>query len=162
VLADGAGVNALARFDRDVLAQSGVTHVFVLEGINDLGIGALFMDGPRPTTAELIAGHRQLITRAHARGLKIFASTLLPYEGTTFPGYWTPEGESIRQAFNEWLRTGKEYDAIVDFDAVIRDPENPTKMLPRFDSGDHLHPSDAGYEAMAKAFDLALLKEGFK
>jgi lysophospholipase L1-like esterase len=162
VLADGAGINALARFDRDVLAQSGVTHVFVLEGVNDLGIGALFMDGPRPTTAELIAGHRQLIARAHARGLKIMASTLLPYEGTTFPGYWTPEGEAIRQAFNEWLRTSKEYDGVVDFDAVVRDPENPTKMLPRFDSGDHLHPSDAGYEAMAKAFDLALLKEGLK
>jgi lysophospholipase L1-like esterase len=162
VLADGAGINALARFDRDVLAQSGVTHVFVLEGINDLGIGALFMDGPRPTTAELIAGHRQLIARAHAHGLKIMAATLLPYEGTTFPGYWTPEGETIRQAFNQWLRTSKEYDGVVDFDAVVRDPENPTKMLPRFDSGDHLHPSDAGYEAMAKAFDLALVKEGLK
>jgi lysophospholipase L1-like esterase len=162
VLADGAGINALARFDRDVLAQAGVTHVFVLEGINDLGIGALFMDGPRPTTAELIAGHRQLIARAHAHGLKIMASTLLPYEGTTFPGYWTPEGETIRQAFNEWLRTSKEYDGVVDFDAVIRDPANPTKMQPRFDSGDHLHPSDAGYEAMAKAFDLALVKEGLK
>ena len=162
VLADGAGINALARFDRDVLGQSGVTHVFVLEGINDLGIGALFMDGPRPTTAELIAGHRQLIARAHARGLKIFASTLLPYEGTTFPGYWTPEGETIRQAFNQWLRTGKEYDGIVDFDVVVRDPDHPTKILPRYDSGDHLHPSDAGYEAMAKAFDLALLKEGLK
>jgi lysophospholipase L1-like esterase len=162
VLADGAGINALARFDRDVLGQSGATHVFVLEGINDLGIGALFMDGPRPTAAELIAGHRQLIARAHARGLKIFASTLLPYEGTTFPGYWTPEGETIRQAFNQWLRTSKEYDGIVDFDAVVRDPDQPTKMLPRFDSGDHLHPSDAGYEAMAKAFDLALLKEGLK
>ena len=162
VLADGAGINALARFDRDVLAQSGVTHVFVLEGINDLGIGALFMDGPRPTTAELIAGHRQLIARAHARGLKIMAATLLPYEGTTFPGYWTPEGETIRQAFNQWLRTSKEYDGVVDFDAVVRDPQNPTKILPRFDSGDHLHPSDAGYEAMAKAFDLALVKEGLK
>jgi lysophospholipase L1-like esterase len=150
-------VSALARFDRDVLAQAGVTHVFVLEGINDLGIGALFMDGPRPTAPELIAGHRQLIARARARGLKIFASTLLPYEGTAFPGYWTPEGEAIRQAFNQWLRSSKEHDGIVDFDAVIRDPSQPTKMLPRFDSGDHLHPSDAGYQAMAEAFDLALL-----
>jgi lysophospholipase L1-like esterase len=162
VLMDGAGVSALARFDRDVLAQAGVTHVFVLEGINDLGIGALFMDGPRPTSAELIAGHRQLIARAHSRGLKIFAATLLPYEGTVFPGYWTPEGEKIRQAFNQWLRTSKEYDGIVDFDAVIRDPSQPTKMLPRFDSGDHLHPSDAGYKAMAESFDLALVTEGLK
>jgi lysophospholipase L1-like esterase len=162
VLADGAGVSALARFDRDVLAQSGVTHVFVLEGINDLGIGALFMDGPRPTTAELVAGHRQLITRARAKGLKIFAATLLPYEGTTIPGYWTQEGETIRQAFNEWMRTSKEYDGIVDFDAVMRDPEHPTKMLPRYDSGDHLHPSDTGYQAMAEAFDLAFVKEVVK
>jgi lysophospholipase L1-like esterase len=162
VLMDGAGVSALARFDRDVLAQAGVTHVIVLEGINDLGIGALFMDGPRPTTPELIAGHRQLIARARSRGLRIFAATLLPYEGTTFPGYWTPEGETIRQAFNQWLRTSKEYDGIVDFDAVIRDPSQPTKMLPRFDSGDHLHPSDAGYQAMAEGLDLAVIAEGLK
>ena len=162
VLADGAGVSALARFDRDVLAQPGVTHVFVLEGINDLGIGALFMDGPRPTTAQLIAGHRQLIARAHSRRLKIFAATLLPYEGTTFPGYWTSEGEAIRQAFNEWMRTSKEYDGIIDFDAVMRDSDQPTRMLAKYDSGDHLHPSDAGYQAMANAFDLALVKEGLK
>ena len=162
VLADGAGVSALARFDRDVLAQPGATHVFVLEGINDLGIGALFMDGPRPTTAQLIAGHRQLIARAHSRGLKILAATLLPYEGTTFPGYFTPEGEAIRQAFNEWIRTSKEYDGFIDFDAVMRDPAQPSKMLAKYDSGDHLHPSDAGYQAMANAFDLALVKEGLK
>jgi lysophospholipase L1-like esterase len=162
VLMDGAGVSALARFDRDVLAQAGVTHVFVLEGINDLGIGALFMDGPRPTTEQLIAGHRQLIARARARGLKIFAATLLPYEGTTFPGYFTAEGETIRQAFNQWLRTGKEYDGIVDFDAAVRDPSQPSKMLPKYDSGDHLHPSDAGYQAMAEAFDLAMIQAGLK
>jgi lysophospholipase L1-like esterase len=160
VLLDGAGVSALARFDRDVLAQSGVTHVFVLEGINDLGIGALFNDGPRPTPAELIAGHRQLIARAHAKGLKILAATLLPYEGTTIAGYFTPEGETIRQAFNQWLRTSKEYDGVIDFDAVMRDPAQPTKMLAKYDSGDHLHPSDAGYQAMANAFDLAMVKEG--
>lgn len=159
VLADGAGVNALARFDREVGAQSGVTHVFVLEGINDLGIHALFKDGPPPTADQLIAGHRQLITRAHARGLKIVASTLLPYEGTTFPGYFTPEGEKSRQAFNQWVRTTKEHDGFVDLDAVIRDPANPASMLPKYDSGDHLHPSDSGYEAMAHAIDLALLRE---
>jgi lysophospholipase L1-like esterase len=160
VLADGAGVSALARFDRDVLAQAGVTHVVVLEGINDLGIGALFKDGPRPTAAELIAGHRQLIARARARGLTILGATLLPYEGTTFPGYFTAEGEAIRQEFNTWLRTSKEYDGILDFDAVIRDPGQPSRMLAKYDSGDHLHPSDAGYQAMAEAVDLALLREG--
>lgn len=159
VLADGAGVSALARFDREVAAQSGVTHVFVLEGINDLGIHALFKDGPPPTVDQLIAGHRQLVARAHARGLQIVVSTLLPYEGTTFPGYFTPEGETSRQAFNHWVRTTKEHDGFVDLDTVIRDPANPTRMLPKYDSGDHLHPSDAGYEAMAKAIDLALLRE---
>lgn len=157
VLVDGAGVSALARFDREVLAAPGVTHVVVLEGINDLGIGALFNEATRPTVEELIAGHRQLIARARAKGLKIFASTLLPYEGTVFPGYFTPEGEAIRQAFNRWLRTSKEYDGVVDFDAVIRDPEQPTRMLAKYDSGDHLHPNDAGYKLMADAFDLALL-----
>ena len=159
VLADGAGVNALARFDRDVLAQPGVSHLFVLEGINDLGIHALFKDGPPATIQELIAGHRQLIARAHAKGLKVFAATLLPYEGTTLPGYWTAEGETVRQAFNQWMRTSKEYDGIVDFDAVMRDPAHPGRMLPRYDSGDHLHPSDAGYQAMADAVDLAWLRE---
>jgi len=159
VLADGAGVNALARFDRDVAAQSGVTHVVVLEGINDLGIHALFKDGPPPTADQLIAGHRQLIARAHARGLGIVVSTLLPYEGTTFPGYFTPEGERSRQAFNQWVRTTKDHDGFIDLDAVIRDPANPTRMLPKYDSGDHLHPSDAGYEAMAQAVDLSLLRE---
>jgi len=162
VLMDGAGVSALARLDRDVLVQPGVTHVLVLEGINDLGIAALFKDGPPPTPAELIAGHRQLIARAHARGLKIFAATLLPYEGTVIPGYFTAAGETTRQAFNQWMRTGKEYDGIIDFDAVMRDPAQPTKILPRYDSGDHLHPSDAGYQAMANAFDLALIKEGLR
>lgn len=155
VLADGAGVSALARFDRDVLAQAGVTHVFVLEGINDLGLPNLFKDGPRPTAAQLIAGHRQLIARARAKGLKIFASTLLPYEGTTFPGYFTPEGEAIRQEFNGWMRTSKEYDGVVDFDAIVRDPKQPSRILPSLDSGDHLHPSDAGYKAMADALNLA-------
>ena len=98
----------------------------------------------------------------HARGLKIFAATLLPYEGTVIPGYFTAAGETTRQAFNQWMRTGKEYDGVIDFDAVMRDPAQPTKILPRYDSGDHLHPSDAGYQAMANAFDLALIKEGLR
>jgi len=162
ILMDGAGVSALARFDRDVLVQPGVTTVFVLEGINDLGMPGLMKDGPRPTPAQLIAGHRQLIARARARGLKIYASTLLPYDGTTIPGYFTPEGETIRQAFNQWMRTSKEYDGIIDFDAVMRDPQQPSKMLAKFDSGDHLHPNDAGYQAMAAAFDLAMAKANAK
>jgi len=162
VLNEIAGPAALARFDRDVLGAPGVTHVFVLEGINDMGISSLLNDGSRPTPEQLIAGHRQLIARAHAKGLRIFASTLLPYEGTTIPGYFNEEGEKIRQAFNEWMRTSKEYDGIVDFDQVMRDPSHPARMLPQYDSGDHLHPNDAGYQAMANAFNLAFVKEGAK
>jgi lysophospholipase L1-like esterase len=160
VLNEIAGPAALARFDRDVLGAPGVTHVFVLEGINDLGISSLLNDGSRPTPEQLIAGHRQLIARAHAKGLRIFASTLLPYEGTAIPGYFNEEGEKIRQAFNEWMRTSKDYDGIVDFDQVMRDPSHQARMLPQYDSGDHLHPNDAGYQAMANAFNLAFVKEG--
>jgi lysophospholipase L1-like esterase len=158
VLNEIAGPAALARFDRDVLGAPGVTHVFVLEGINDMGISSLLNDGFRPTPEQLIAGHRQLIARAHAKGLRIFASTLLPYEGTTFPGYFNQEGEKVRMAFNEWMRTSKEYDGIVDFDQVMRDPSHPARMRPQYDSGDHLHPNDAGYQAMANAFNLAFVK----
>lgn len=153
VLNDGAGVSALARFDRDVLVQSGVTHVVVLEGINDLGMRR----NPRPTVEDLTFGHMQLIARAHARGLAIFGATLLPYEGTIFPGYYSPEGDAVRQKFNEWLRTSKAYDGVIDFDLVMRDPSHPTRMLPQYDSGDHLHPNDAGYAVMAKSVNLALL-----
>ncbi|HEY7173251.1 MAG TPA: SGNH/GDSL hydrolase family protein [Vicinamibacterales bacterium] len=160
VLNEIAGPAALARFDRDVLAAPGVTHVFVLEGINDLGISSLLNDGLRPTPEQLIAGHRQLIARAHEKGLRIFASTLLPYENTAIPGYYNEEGEKVRQAFNEWMRTAKEYDGFVDFDQVMRDPSHPAKMLEKYDSGDHLHPNDAGYQAMANAFNLAFVKEG--
>jgi lysophospholipase L1-like esterase len=156
VLTDGAGVSALARFDRDVLAQTGVTHVVVLEGINDLGITR----NPRPVVGDLITGHLQLIERAHARGLKILGATLLPYEGTIFPDYYSTEGDAVRRKFNDWLRTSKAYDGVIDFDAVVRDPAHPARMLPQYDSGDHLHPNDAGYAAMANAVNLALFKGG--
>ena len=152
VLSDGNSVSALARFDRDVLAQTGATHVIVMEGINDIGFGR---ENPSPTAEDLIAGHTQLIARAHARGLTIYGATLTPFEGAN---YWTPEGEEKRQALNEWIRTSGAYDGVIDFDEALRDPSQPTKSLPEFDSGDHLHPSDAGYEAMANAVDLALLK----
>jgi lysophospholipase L1-like esterase len=142
VLGDGAGVSALARFDRDVLMQTGVTHVIVMEGINDIGIAR---SNPSPSAADLIAGHKQLIERAHARGLKIYGATLTPYEGA---GYFSPEGEAKRQALNQWIRTSGAYDGVIDFDMITRDPAAPTKFLPAYDSGDHLHPGDAGYKAM--------------
>jgi len=150
VLGDGAGVSALARFDRDVLMQTGVTHVVVLEGINDIGIAR---NNPSPSADDLIAGHKQLIDRAHARGLKIYGATLTPYEGAA---YYTPEGEAKRQALNKWIRSSGAYDGVIDFDMITRDPAAPTKFLPAYDSGDHLHPGDAGYKAMGDAVDLAL------
>jgi lysophospholipase L1-like esterase len=152
VLGDGAGVSALARFDRDVLMQTGVTHVVVMEGINDIG-GA--RNNPSPSADDLIAGHKQLIDRAHARGLKIIGATLTPYDGAA---YCTPEGEAKRQALNDWIRTSGAYDGVIDFDKATRDPAAPKKFVATADSGDHLHPADAGYKAMADSIDLALFR----
>jgi len=152
VLGDGAGTSALSRFDKDVLMQTGVTHVVVMEGINDIGLAR---SNPTPSAADLIAGHKQLIERAHARGLKIYGATLTPYEGAA---YYSPEGEAKRQALNEWIRTSGAYDGVIDFDKATRDPAAPAKFLPAYDSGDHLHPGDAGYTAMGNAVDLALFK----
>jgi len=152
VLGDGAGVSALARFDKDVLMQTGVTHVIVMEGINDIGIARA---NPSPSADDLIAGHRQLIARARARGLKIYGATLTPYEGAA---YYSAEGEAKRKALNEWMRTSGEYDGVIDFDKVTRDPNSPGKLAAFADSGDHLHPGDAGYKAMGEAVDLALFR----
>ena len=146
------GINAQARMDRDVLTQPGATHVVFLESINDIGQAR---QNPSPSAADLIAGHKQFIARAHARGLKIYGGTLTPFEGAA---YYTLEGEAKRQAVNQWIRTSKAYDAVIDFDAVVRDPQQPTRILPLFDSGDHLHPGDAGLTAMGNAVDLALFK----
>jgi lysophospholipase L1-like esterase len=151
VLTEGnfnAGINALARFDRDVLALPGVTHVIVMEGINDIGAGNAAVD-------ELIAAHKQMVERAHERGLKIYGATLTPYEGAA---YFTQEGEAKRKALNQWIRTSGAYDAVIDFEAVVRDPSAPTKIRSEFDSGDHLHPNDAGYKAMGESIDLSLFK----
>jgi lysophospholipase L1-like esterase len=160
VLNDIFGPNAQARFDRDVLTQSGVTHVILLEGVNDLGLGnSLF---PPPVSAEeIIAGYKQLIVRAHARGLNILIGTILPFRGFEefLPGYWTAENENKRQVINEWIRTGELHDGVVDFDAALRDPTDPEVLFPLFDSGDHLHPSDEGYAAMAAEAERALLSK---
>lgn len=153
VLTDGVGPNALSRFDRDVIAQPGVTHLTIMEGINDIGAAGA---NPSPSVADLIAGHRQMIARAHARGIKVIGATLTPFEGAA---YWTPEGEAKRQALNDWIRNGKAYDDVLDFDAVLKDPMKPTKSKPEFDSGDHLHPSPAGYEAMANSIDLKIFEK---
>ncbi|QRV17719.1 SGNH/GDSL hydrolase family protein [Haloterrigena salifodinae] len=154
VLSKGAGENALARFDRDVIAQTGVTDVLLLEGINDIGAGT--GAGSETLTAEdLIDGYQQLIRRAHAKGLRIIGGTLTPMKDNP---HYTPEGEEIRQTVNEFIRTSDAFDGVVDFDEAIRDPDNPERMLPKYDSGDNLHPGDVGYEAMAEAVDLSLFR----
>jgi lysophospholipase L1-like esterase len=153
------GVNALARFDRDVLAQPGVQYVIILEGINDLGhAGTSAPESETVSAQDIIAGLRQMIDRAHERGLKIFGATLTPFKGTVFPGYFTPEKEAKRKEVNEWIRTSKAFDGIIDFEKAVRDPNDPDRILAAYDGGDHLHPSDAGYKAMAEAIDLSLFK----
>ncbi len=159
LLHNTAGPSALERFDRDVISQARARWVTVLLGINDIGfMGAPFQPpGESPVTADdIIAAHHQLIVRAHEAGLKIYGGTLTPFEGTIFPGYYTPAKEPIREAVNQWIRTSGEYDAVIDFDAALRDPSHPTRILPAYDCGDHLHPNDAGYQAMAAAVPLNL------
>ena len=156
ILHDTRGESALRRFDRDVLAQTGVTHVIVLLGINDIRNRSGDPD-EIVTAKEMIDGLRQLAVRAQARGLKIFGGTLLTFENETFnPGFYTPEGEAKRQAVNDWIRKGGAFDGVVDFEAALRDPNHPTRMLPEYDCGDHLHPSDRGYLHMGEAIDLSL------
>ena len=158
-LHDLIGPNALARFDRDVGATAGARWVILLEGINNIGIpGAFGLPAEQVSASDIINGHRQLIARAKERGLKIYGATLTPFEGTVFPGYFTAAGEAKRQAVNAWIRGSGEFDAVIDFDRVIRDPASPGRMLPAYDSGDHLHPNDAGYQAMANAIDLSLFR----
>lgn len=154
------GRAALVRFDRDVLATAGVRHLIVLIGINDIGHpGTGSIPATETVTAQdLIAGYRQLIARAHAKGIPVYGATLTPFEGTVFPGYYTPEKEAVRQAVNNWIRSSDEFDAVIDFDRAVRDPAQPTRMLPAYDSGDHLHPNDLGMQAMANAIPLELFR----
>ncbi len=155
------GINALARFDQDVLAQPGVKYLIILEGINDIGHAGSSAPASEAVTAEdLIAAQKQMIERAHEKGIQVIGCTITPFEGEANikRGYWTPEKAKVREAVNEWIRTGKAFDGIVDFDKAVRDPANPNKVKPAFDSGDQLHPSDAGYKAMGEAIGLALFQ----
>ena len=155
VLSDAAyqsGINALARFEHNVATQPGVTHVIFMEGINDIGQAR---ENPSPSAEDVIAGHKQIIELAHARGLKIYGATLTPFYGAA---YYSEVGEAKRQAVNEWIRNSKAYDGVIDFDKATRDPADAKKFLAAYDSCDHLHPSDAGYKAMADAIDLALFR----
>lgn len=151
ILHDGAGPNALARFDRDVLAQDGVRYLIVLEGINDIGwphiTGGRYA-GDAVSAEDIIGGLKQIAERAHAHGILVLGGTLTPFEGAT---YETPDGEAEREAVNQWIRTSHAFDGVLDFDKVTRDPDHPSRFLPAYDSGDHLHPGDAGYRAMGMA-----------
>ena len=169
LLADGPiaslGVSALTRFDRDALFVPGVTHIVLLEGMNDLGfpgakLGDLSLADPKDvrTAEDLVGAYRQLIARAHTRGVKVLGATLTPCEGVDIPGYYSESKEAARQAVNQWIRTSHEFDGVIDFDRVLRDPDRPSRLLPRLASEDHLHPNDRGYQAMADAIDLALFQ----
>ncbi len=167
VLNGGFGDAALTRFDRDVLATPGLGYVIVFEAINDIGISYMpKSDGPfadfmktfagAPVTADdIIAGYKQLIARAHQHGVKIYGATITPYGGAAT---FSPEGEAARQAVNAWIRTGGGFDGVLDFDAVWRDPADPSRIREGFHAGDHLHGSDAGYKALADSIDLSLFK----
>jgi lysophospholipase L1-like esterase len=152
LLADGAGISALARFDRDVLGQPGVKWLIVLEGINDIGMSTM-MGGAGVSADDLISAQKQLIARAHLHGIKAIGATLLPYGGAT---YYSEKGEAMRQAVNQWIRTSGAYDAVVDFDAKLRDAKNPSQLNAAYYINDHLHPNDAGYRLMADTIDLSL------
>ena len=155
------GQSLLTRFDRDVLAQAGVRHVIVFIGLNDIaGPGAFYPASEAITVDDLIAGFRQLIARAHEQGLTIQACTLPPLEGnTSLPGYDAPANEARRVALNRWIRSSGEFDGVVDVDRVLRDPGHPTRLLPRYDSGDHLHPNAEGGRAIANAIDVKVFRQ---
>jgi len=159
------GISTLARFNRDVLSVAGVTNIVLLEGINDISFPGAKLDGtllanpselPRPE--DIITAYQQLISRAHARGIRIIGTTIMPCEGVEIPGYYSETKNAIRQAVNKWIRNSGQFDGIVDFDTLLRDPSHPTRLLPRYSSADHLHPNDAGYQAMADAINLSLFQ----
>jgi lysophospholipase L1-like esterase len=165
LLADFIGTGALARFDRDALALPGVTHIVLFEGLNDIGfpgaqLGQDYLDDPAHarTAEDLFGAYRQLVSRAHAHGIKAIGATITPFRNAPIPGYYSESKEKVRQAVNQWIRTSGAFDGVIDFDAVVRNPEHPDRLLPRFAAKDGLHPNDLGYQAMADAVDLTLFR----
>jgi lysophospholipase L1-like esterase len=159
------GASGIARFDRDALSVPGIAYIVLLEGTNDIGFpGASFGDlhlapaNGAPTVEDITGAYKKLIARAHARNIRVIGSTIMPCEGVPITGYHTEAKEQIRQAVNQWIRTSGAFDGVVDFDAVVRDPDHPGRLLQRFASADHLHPNDAGYQAMADAINLSLFR----
>jgi lysophospholipase L1-like esterase len=163
LLRDGMGESGLARFERDVLRHPGVRAVIVLLGTNDIGWpgGPFGPAEPAPTLQALSRGFEQLVAQAHARGVRVVGATVPPFEdalkGTPLEGHYSPQKELLRQQLNRWIRSAGAFDAVVDFDALLRDPAHPSRLRADFDSGDHLHPGDTGYRAMAEAIDLPTL-----
>lgn len=154
ILHDNTGPSALARFDRDVIAQAGVKYLIILEAINDIGHAYNPVRAYDVVSADdLIAGYVQMAERAHSHGIKVYVATLTPYIGAN---YASPAGEEVRQALNKWIRTTPQIDGFIDFDKATQDPANPGSFLPAYDHSDHLHPSDPGYKAMGDAIDLKL------
>ncbi|MFA6849669.1 MAG: SGNH/GDSL hydrolase family protein [Selenomonadaceae bacterium] len=143
------GVNALARLDEDVVLKNNVKAVIMLEGINDIGHGTF-------DAVKIIDGMKMIISQVHAKGIRIYGCTILPFAGAK---YDTPEGQATRESVNNWIRTNSGFDGVIDFDKALRDPENLTKILPQYDSGDHLHPNDKGYQIMANTIDLHILRK---
>ena len=158
VLNDGLGPNALARFDRDVLAQSGVEWLVVFEGVNDIGTAAATPEAQRQVAAGLIAAYEQFVVRAHAQGIDVYGATITPFGGNT--SYDDPAGyrETARQTVNQWIRTSRVFDAVIDFDRVARDPAAPRQLLPAYDTGDHLHLNQTGYRALADSVPARLFR----
>jgi lysophospholipase L1-like esterase len=169
LLADGPigslGISGLARLDRDGLSLPGLTHVILFEGVNDIGFPGANLHGlaladpaNQPSAQDLIDGYRRFIAAAHAHGVKVIGATLTPCEGVAMPGYYSETKNAEREAVNRWIRGGGAFDGVIDFDAVLRDPGHPSRLQPRYASPDHLHPNDAGHQAMADAVDLALFR----
>jgi lysophospholipase L1-like esterase len=168
-LADGPfpslGISGEARFERDVLSLPGLTHVILEEGINDIGFPGASLHGvslaaasPASTADDLIAGYSRLIDKAHARGIKVIGVTLTPFEGVDVSGYYTDRKNATREAVNQWIRSSGAFDAVLDFDAIARDPTHPTRLRPELASADHLHPNDKGYQMIADSIDLSLFQ----
>jgi lysophospholipase L1-like esterase len=164
VLSNGMGTNALSRFDMSVLSHPRVSTVVMMMGINDIGWpgkDAITPNDPEPTAEDLEVGYAQLVDRAHAHGLRFIAATLTPFaesfKGSPLSGYYTPAKEKIRESLNRWIRGNKSVDGVIDFDKLLADPKNLTKLNPAYNCGDNLHPNDAGYQAMADAVDLNML-----
>jgi lysophospholipase L1-like esterase len=162
LLSDGLGPSALARFDRDVLAPTSAKWLIVFEGVNDLGGLAIHGEVSQAEhvafVQRVLAAYQQIVVRAHAHGLRVYGATITPYVGS---GYYHPGplSEADRQAVNTWIRAAGHFDTVIDFDAVVRDPQHPDQLLPAFDCGDHLHPSPAGYKAMGESIPLSLFAQ---